>query len=86
MSNPTTVEKYQRLKQNAEAAQREADQAEGAFKNQVKQLKDDFGFNTYAEAKEALRGMETELSKLEETLAAKIAAFEKEFPDVATRR
>jgi len=49
------LDRYLSLKKKVESAQQEADQAEGAEKEVMKQIKDEFGCNTLNDAKRTLK-------------------------------
>ena len=49
------LDKYLRLKEKVESAQQEADQAEGAEREVMKQIKDEFNCSTLNEAKRILK-------------------------------
>jgi len=49
------LDRYLSLKKRVESAQQEADQAEGAEKEVMKQIKDEFGCNTLNDAKRTLK-------------------------------
>lgn len=57
------LDKYLQLKKRVEAAQQEADKAEGALGEMMKWIKDEFGCSTLNEAKRKLK----QLKKQEET-------------------
>ena len=51
------VEEYKRLKAKADALKADADKAEGALENQLKQLRDEFDCDDLDEAKELLASL-----------------------------
>lgn len=64
------VKKYTELKRKADDATQNAARAEGALNQIIKQLKSDFGCNSFKEAKEKLASLEKEKND-------SYAAFEK---------
>lgn len=75
------LDKYLRLKEKVDTAQQEADQAEGAHKEVMNQIKDEFGCNSLNEAKRVLK----QKRKQEGTSKAKFddafEQFEEDWPD-----
>jgi len=67
-----SVKEFERLQRLVEAKQREADQAEGAYKQLMGRLKDEFGCTTLKEAK-------AKLSKMEQQVQDQSAAFDKAY-------
>jgi predicted nucleic acid-binding Zn-ribbon protein len=79
MSN---LDELAELKSKTEKLQRQASQAEGAYKQAMKQMETEFGCKTIEEAKAKLR----KLKRQEEAARAKfeesLAAFKEEYKDV----
>jgi len=68
------LDRYLQIEKKVEAAQQEADQAEGAISELMKQLKKDFGCSSLSEAKR-------ERKKLKKQAEESKAAFEKALDD-----
>lgn len=73
------LERYTKLKSEADQRRREADRAEGALQQLMGQLERDFGCRTLEEADARLAELEEEARGLEEQFDAALAAFEREW-------
>lgn len=74
-----TEKQYQELKSTAETARKSADEAAGAHKQLLKQLKEEFDCETVKEAKVLLAKLEREESEANTALSKAMAAYEKEW-------
>ena len=74
-----SVKEYQRLKDEVDTKQREADRASGAFDEAVKKLKSEFGVENIEEAKELLAKLEKQETEAAEAFDKKLKEFEDEF-------
>jgi hypothetical protein len=79
---PMIAEDYQKLKQALEDRRREADQAQGAARLAQKQLRDEFGCSTPAEAEALLAKLERKEKAAQEEYEAALRRFNKRWPDV----
>ena len=75
------LDKYLSLKKRVESAQQEADQAEGAEKEVMKQIKDEFGCNTLNEAKRTLKQKRKQEADSKEKFDTAFEQFEEDWPD-----
>jgi len=75
------LDKYLALKRRVESAQQKADQADGAQKEIMKQLKREFGCDTLAEAKKKLRQLEKQESVSKKAFDDALAEFEEKWSD-----
>ena len=75
------LDKYLRLKERVETAQQEADQAEGAEKEVMKQIKDEFGCNTLNDAKRTLKQERKKEAASKEKFDDAFEQFEEDWPD-----
>jgi len=73
------LESYLKLKKQAEAAQQDADKAEGALELLTKRLKDEFGCNTIKEGKVKLKELRRQVEDSETKFEAAVNKFEKEW-------
>jgi len=73
------LDKYLALKRRVESAQQKADQADGAQKEIMKQLKREFGCDTLAEAKKKLRQLEKQESVSKKAFDDALAEFEEKW-------
>ena len=76
-----SVEEYQRLKQKAEEARREADRLQGALAQLLRRLADEFNCKTPEEATELAKSLEAQQGRLEKKLARQIQALKENFPE-----
>lgn len=76
------AKKLQRLKDAADRARREADRAQGAYEQGLKELKDDFGSESVEQAERELKRLERETREEEEEADRKYAALAKKYPDL----
>lgn len=72
------LEEFEKLKETAAAAQRNADRAAGATGELQKRLRREFGCKSVSAAKRLLKKMDTELAALEKSADARLRAFEAE--------
>lgn len=75
------LDKYLRLKERVESAQQEADQAEGAHREVMKQIKDEFGCNTLNDAKRMLKQKRKQEVDSKEKFDDAFEKFEEDWPD-----
>jgi len=75
------LDKYLALKRRVESAQQKADQADGAQKEIMKQLKREFGCDTLAEAKKKLKQLEKQESVSKKAFDDALAEFEEKWSD-----
>jgi len=75
------LDKYLALKRRVESAQQKADQADGAQKEIMKQLKREFGCDTLAEAKKKLRQLEKQESVSKKAFDDALVEFEEKWSD-----
>jgi len=70
---------YLKLKKKVELAQTEADQAEGALGEVMKQLKKDFSCSTLKEAKQKLKKLEKQKTSSKEEFEEALEKFEEDW-------
>ena len=75
------LDKYLSLKTRVESAQQEADQAEGAHKEVMKQLNNEFGCNTLNEAKRVLKQKRKQEADSKTKFDNAFEQFEEDWPD-----
>ena len=75
----TTIDKYLKLKENVEKAERKANQAEGALGQVMKQLKDEFGCTTLAFAEKKHKKLQKQAEEAENTFGNAIEKFEEKW-------
>lgn len=75
------LDKYLSLKTRVETAQQEADQAEGAEKEVMKQIKTEFGCNTLNDAKRMLKQKRKQEADSKEKFDIAFEKFEEDWPD-----
>lgn len=80
MSDP--LEEFQRLKSRIAEKQREADKAQGALDEIMKQLKEDFGCDSLEEAREMLNRLEAKEQALAAKFIKRLRAYKKKFGKV----
>ncbi len=73
------LDKYLKLKKKVELAQTEADQAEGALGEVMKQLKKQFDCNTLKEAKKKLKQLEKQKETSKEEFEEAVEKFEEDW-------
>ena len=71
--------RFNSLKSSADAARREAAQAEGALRQLMRQLKDDFDCDTLEEAEAKAAKAERDAAKAERKAETAMAEFEKQW-------
>lgn len=76
------VKEFQRLKDKVTRLQREADKAAGAYDEQMRRLKDEYGCKTIEAAAEMLVELEQEATVAEKVFNKAAEKFEKEWGDV----
>lgn len=76
---------YQRLKDKAESAQREADRAAGALEQIGERLKKEFGCSSVKDARKILQRTSAEEGQLEEECEAALAKLREDYPDLMER-
>lgn len=72
---------YLRLKKKVESAQQQADQAEGALGEVMKQLKKEFGCTTLKEAKKKLKQLERQKESSKEDFETAVEKFEDDWSE-----
>ena len=77
------LDKYLKLKKRVESAQQEADQAEGAEKEVMNQIADEFGCDTLNEAKRMLKQKRKQEVDSKEKFDTAFDKFEEDWPDEA---
>ena len=75
------LDKYLSLKKRVETAQQEADQAEGAEKEVMKQIKDEFDCSTLNEAKRTLKQKRKQEVDSKEKFDTAFEKFEEDWSD-----
>ena len=78
----TKLDKYLQLKRKVEAAQQEADKAEGALGEIMKQLKRDHGCGTLAEAKKKLKQLEKQEASSKKEFDIAVEKYEEDWEGV----
>ena len=74
-------DKYLQLKKKVESAQQEADQAEGAEKEVMKQIMDEFGCSILNDAKRMLKQKRKQEADFKEKFDDAFEKFEEDWPD-----
>lgn len=72
---------YQELKDRVDTAQQRADRARGAYEQQLKQLKEEFGCATVKEARAKLLELGEREKELQAKLNSQLKRFEKKWSD-----
>lgn len=75
------LDKYLSLRKRVEAAQREADEAEGAIKEVTKQIKNEFGCSTLNEAKKLLKQKQKQEVSAKKAFDDAVEEFEENWSD-----
>ncbi len=75
------LKEYTELKRKTEEAQQNADKAEGALEQVMKQLKDDFDCSTLTEAKKKLKQLQKQEEKITTEFEEAIESFEEKWED-----
>lgn len=75
------LDKYLKLKEKVESARQEADQAEGAHKEVMKQIKDEFGCSTLNDAKRTLKQKRKQEADSKAKFDTAFEQFEEDWPD-----
>ena len=75
------LDKYLNLKKRVETAQQEADKAEGALSEVMKQLKRDFDCDTLNEAKRKLKQLKKKEESSKKDFDAALEEFEEKWSD-----
>lgn len=75
------LKKYMDLKRRVEKAQQEADKAQGAFDQVMKELKKDFECSTLEEAKKKLVSLQKQEKKAKEAFEEAVEEFEEKWVD-----
>lgn len=73
------IKDYLALKKTVEEAQQNADKAEGALEQVMKQLKDDFGCSTLVEAKKKLKQLQKQEENITIEFEEAVESFEKKW-------
>ena len=76
------LEKYNKIKAAADAKRKEVDQAEGALRQQMSDLKEKFGCETIEQAEAKLAELDEQLAAAEKTYNEELAAFEAKWGDL----
>lgn len=77
----STLQKYLQLKKKVDQSQQEADKAEGALEQVIKQLKKEFGCTTLEEAKKKLKILERQQQKAETEFGDAVEEFEEKWDE-----
>ena len=77
------LNKYLKIKTRVESAQQEADQAEGAEREVMNQIADEFGCDTLNEAKRILKQKRKQEVDSKEKFDTAFDKFEEDWPDEA---
>lgn len=80
MSLDTTT--FEKLKRTVSERKSEQDRAQGALDQALKQLKEEFGVDTLAAAREKLKKLQAEETRTTEAFNAELEKFKEKFPDV----
>lgn len=75
-----TDQEYKQLKAENDAAQKAAAEARGAKASHMKRLKEEFGLDSLAAAKQKLNALKSTVSSLEKEVDALHEAYKEEFP------
>ena len=75
------LDKFLSLKKRHSQAQQEADQAEGAEREVMKQIKDEFSCNTLNDAKRTLKQKRKQEADSKEKFDTAFEKFEEDWPD-----
>jgi len=75
---------YEKLKAAVNEKQREADRAKGAFDQNVKQLKEEFGCNSLKEARDKLEQLTASEEKAEQEYDRLLRDFQREWSHVVS--
>lgn len=73
------IKDYLALKKTVEEAQQNADKAEGALEQVMKQLKDDFGCSTLVEAKKKLKQLQKQEENITTEFDEAVESFEEKW-------
>lgn len=76
-----SLERYKKLKESVDQAQRDHDRAEGALSSLNARLKKEFGCSSRKEAEEKLATMKQEATKAEVDFNEALAGFEEDWKD-----
>ncbi len=75
----TAINKYLELKENVEEAERQANQAEGALGQVMKQLKTEFGCSTIEAANKKLKKLQQQVNVAEKSFNTAVEVFEEKW-------
>ena len=73
---------FQKLKADMERIQREADRADGAYKEQQSRMKDEFDVKTVKEAEAMMRKLDAEYKKADAAFRKAASTFENKWFEV----
>lgn len=76
---PLDLARFNRLKESADDAKRETAQAEGALRQLMRQLKDEFDCDSLEEAEEKAAKAERDAAKAEKKYETALTEFEKKW-------
>jgi uncharacterized protein YqiB (DUF1249 family) len=76
------LKEYERLKSAATRLQREADKAEGAHAEQLKQLQDNYECSTVKEAEQLLKTLTKQVDASEDKFKKLLNKFEDDWTDI----
>jgi len=77
----SALERHQNLKRDAERLRRDHDREEGALRQHLQRLKDEFGFQDEEEAGKWIMEMEINFTELEKKYAKEEKAFRDKWED-----
>lgn len=77
----TTLERYVRLKKEAEQRQRAADRARGSLDQVLRQLQEEFSCKTLEDGQKLLAQLIQERDQLDKRLAQRLRQFEQRFAE-----
>lgn len=75
------LDTYLELKEQVDTAQKEADEAEGAIKQIMKQIKKEFGCSTFAEAKKKYKQLKKQKEKSGKVFEDAVEEFKENWSD-----
>lgn len=79
---PIDIKKYERLKQIAENAQREADRSAGVLEMLKTKIKDEYGVASMSEAKALLKKLKKQQEEAENEYEQRYAEFVEKYPEL----
>lgn len=79
---PIDIKKYERLKQIAENAQREADRSAGVLEMLKTKIKDEYGVASMSEAKALLKKLKKQQEEAENEYEQRYVEFVEKYPEL----